>query len=350
MLIAVSSFGTSLDAWVGVPFGKCSQFLVVDTETMDFVVISIPPEQQDPTKISLFAIRAIANQGAQTVITGHIKDICKQTMINLGIEVIDGVKRMTVRDAIELYATGGPQAIESYEPPPEKIAVASHGAALDATLAPKDEPCTSFVLVSPETMSFEIVQVEPADTLLQASINAVRATGAKILVSTCASCYHTWKYLYPEMLPDFPDDLEVLHATEYMARLIERGQLKLGAVERVVTYHDPCDLGKKSGIFDEPRYVLENIPGIELREMVNNRQNSLCCGGGGNVEAFSPDTVTEASGHRLRQAQATGAQYIISACQQCMRTLFNGARQHKIRVRAVDISQIVLEAVENAGE
>ncbi len=179
------------------------------------------------------------------------------------------------------------------------------------------------------------------------NLERVRATGAKILVSTCASCYHTWKHIYPEILADFPDDLEILHATEYMARLIETGQLELGPVERVVTYHDPCDLGKRSGVYDQPRYVLNSIPGLELREMASNRQNSLCCGGGGNVETFSPDTVTEASRRRLLQAQATGAKYVVSACQQCMRTLFNGARKNKIRVRAIDISQIVLESIEN---
>jgi heterodisulfide reductase subunit D len=186
------------------------------------------------------------------------------------------------------------------------------------------------------------------------NLERVRATGAKILVSTCASCYHTWKHLYPEMLPDFPQDLEVLHATEYMARLIDSGQLKLGRIgersgeKRLVTYHDPCDLGKRSGVYDAPRHVLNSIPGVELREMASIRQNSLCCGGGGNVEAFSPDTVSEASGRRLQQAQATGAKYIVSACQQCMRTLYNGARSHRIRVRPIDISQLVLESVEAA--
>jgi Fe-S oxidoreductase len=181
------------------------------------------------------------------------------------------------------------------------------------------------------------------------NLERVRATGAKTLVSTCASCYHTWKHLYPEMLSDFPEDLEVLHATEYMARLVDSGQLKLGPLERVVTYHDPCDLGKRSGVYDAPRHVLESIPGLELREMANHHQNSLCCGGGGNVETFSPDTVNEASRRRLLQAQATGAKYLVSACQQCMRTLYNGARKNKIRIRTVDISQIVLESVQNAG-
>jgi heterodisulfide reductase subunit D len=93
---------------------------------------------------------------------------------------------------------------------------------------------------------------DPIAELARHNLAQVRATGAKILVSTCASCYHTWKHIYPEILPDFPKDLEVLHATEYMARLIDRGQLKLGPLERVVTYHDPCDLGKRGGIFGEP--------------------------------------------------------------------------------------------------
>jgi len=179
------------------------------------------------------------------------------------------------------------------------------------------------------------------------NLNSVLFTGAKTLVTTCASCYHTWKHIYPEMLSNFPKDLEVLHAAEYLSRLVEQGRVKLGPVERVITYHDPCDLGKRNAIIDEPRFILESIPGIELREMVNHRQNSLCCGGGGNVEAFSPDAVTQASKNRLEQAVNTGAEYLVSACQQCMRTFFNGAKKNQIRIRAIDLTQLVLESIES---
>jgi Fe-S oxidoreductase len=179
------------------------------------------------------------------------------------------------------------------------------------------------------------------------NLENVLATGAKTLVTTCASCFHTWKHIYPDILSRFPKDLEVLHATQYLARLIENGRIKLGPLERTITYHDPCDLGKRNNIFDEPRYVLGQVPGVELREMVNNRQNSLCCGGGGNVEAFSPDAVSQASSNRLDQAVATGADYIVSACQQCMRTFFNGARKNKIRIRAMDLTQLLLESIES---
>jgi predicted Fe-Mo cluster-binding NifX family protein len=187
MRVAVSSLGTSLEAWAGIPFGVCSQFLVVDTETMEFVVVSVPLEELDPSKVSLYAIRAIANQGAQTVITGAIKDICQQTMQSLGMEVIHGIGRMTVRQAIELYASGGPRAVAEHVPPAQKIAVASRGNDLDAPIHAKDEPCTSFVLVDPQTMQFEVVQVAPADSPTQAGVNAVRAAaraGADVVITS----------------------------------------------------------------------------------------------------------------------------------------------------------------------
>ncbi len=186
MKIAVSSQGTSLDAWTGTPFGLCTHFVVVDTETMDCVAVSVPPEQLDPSKISLAAIRAVASQGVEVVVTGYIKDICRRTMENLGIEVVSGVERMTVRQAVEMYTTDGHESLVEYPPQPGKIAVAAHGNGLDATLAARGEPCTSFVLVDPQTMEFEIIGVRPADSFAQASVNAVRAaarSGATVVIT-----------------------------------------------------------------------------------------------------------------------------------------------------------------------
>jgi len=186
MKIAVSSLGSSLDAWAGTAFGVCSQFLVVDTESMDYVVLSVPPDQIDPTKVSLYAIRALANQQVQVVLTGQVKDICRQTMLSLGMEVIDGVERVSVREAIELYVSQGAQGVKDYEPPPNKLAVSCHGSSLDARLSQKGEPCTSFLLVDPQTMDFQAIQVQPADTPEQSSVNAVRAaarSGATVVIT-----------------------------------------------------------------------------------------------------------------------------------------------------------------------
>jgi predicted Fe-Mo cluster-binding NifX family protein len=142
---------------------------------MELVVIAVPVEQSEPGTVNLPAIRAVARQGADMVIAGPISDLCREAVTSLGIEVVDGIERMTVREAVELYGAGGREALKRYVPPPAKIAVASHGEGLDATLSPKGEVCTSFVLVEPQSMSFEVIKVAVADSPAQASVNAVRA-------------------------------------------------------------------------------------------------------------------------------------------------------------------------------
>jgi predicted Fe-Mo cluster-binding NifX family protein len=178
--------GTSLDAWAGASFGLCSQFLVVDTEKMASIVISVPPEQQDPSQVSLYAIRALAAQGVEAVVCGRIKEACRQALFALGIEVVEGVERMTVRQAAETYRASGAEGLADYTPPPVRIAVASHGVDLEATLSPQGEPCTSFVLVEPETMHSEAIAVPQGETAVQTSVNAVRAAarhGATVVIT-----------------------------------------------------------------------------------------------------------------------------------------------------------------------
>jgi predicted Fe-Mo cluster-binding NifX family protein len=186
MKVAIASLGTSLDAWAGGSLGTCTQFLVVDTETDEFVVLSVPPDQVDADRMPLAAIRALVRHGVGMIITGQIKQVCRQAILNFGIEVVDGIEGITVREAVALYTSGGTEAVATYQPPPEKIAVASHGDNLEAKLSAKDELCTSFVLVEPQSMDFEIVQVKSADSAEQASVNAVRAaakSGATVVVT-----------------------------------------------------------------------------------------------------------------------------------------------------------------------
>jgi heterodisulfide reductase subunit D len=117
-----------------------------------------------------------------------------------------------------------------------------------------------------------------------------------------------------------------------------------------VTYHDPCDLGRKQGIFDAPRQVLAAIPGLELVEMADNRENSHCCGGGGNLETFDVDLAQSVSDLRLAQAQEVEAQVIVSACQQCERTLTTAARRNRVRIRVMDVAEMALQALSLSEE
>jgi heterodisulfide reductase subunit D len=184
--------------------------------------------------------------------------------------------------------------------------------------------------------------------LAEHNVQRVRRVGARRVVFTCPSCYYAWSHLYPEVVD--VSGLELIHATELLAELLDDGKLEMGPVEETVTYHDPCDLGRKSGVYDAPREVLARIPGLEFREMASSRENALCCGGGGDVEVSDPTVSTAVAGRRLEQVVETGAKYVVSACQQCKRTLQEGARRNKIRVRAIDIAELVWQSLEAAAD
>jgi heterodisulfide reductase subunit D len=134
----------------------------------------------------------------------------------------------------------------------------------------------------------------------------------------------------------------VVHAVEAMAEMVQEGRLPMKAGrEMVVTYHDPCDLGRKGGIYEAPRQVLRALPGVTFVEMDSRRETALCCGGGGNLETFDPDLGAEVAAKRLAEAQAVDARVIASACPQCERTLTRATRAERVRIRVMDIAQLV---------
>ena len=186
MKVAVASMGTVPDALVGIRFGMCSQFLVFDLDTMEYVVVRVPPHLEDPEKVSLAAIRAVAGQGVSAVITGRIREICRETMLNLGIDVIDGVEGMTVQEAIGRYKATGLETPESRRGFITGIAVVSRGEGLEGHLETPLGACTSFVVVDPSTKAWEMVQVEPDGPAREVNLNAIRAvvrSGAGVVIT-----------------------------------------------------------------------------------------------------------------------------------------------------------------------
>jgi len=239
MKVAVASMGTVPEAWVGVRFGMCSQFLVFDLDTMEYVIVSVPPQVESPERVSLAAIRAVAKQGVSVVITGHIKEICRETLLNLGIDVIDGVERMTVREAIEQYKATGLPTPESRQGLPARVAVVSQGKGLDATMELRFGICSSFVVVDPATMAWEVVQVEPdgpAEKVNTEGIRAVARSGATTLIT-------------PHIHPECCMALRALAVSVYIApegitvreavERYERGELEESLVSPFEYTHTP---------------------------------------------------------------------------------------------------------------
>ncbi len=203
-------------------------------------------------------------------------------------------------------------------------------AGVDFTTLGSEEWCCGYPLLSAGL---------PISDLVTHNLDQVRALGAKTLVTTCPSCYHMWKYHYT------PDSLRVMHSTQFLAELVEAGKVPLRPVEMRVTYHDPCDLGRKSEVYDAPRQLMESIPGLNFVEMEDHGENAMCCGGGGNLETVDAELSRAVARLRLEQAEAVGAQAIVSACQQCERTLAMAARRNKIRIKVMDVVQLLRKAL-----
>ncbi|MFH1629992.1 MAG: FAD-binding and (Fe-S)-binding domain-containing protein [Pseudomonadota bacterium] len=180
-------------------------------------------------------------------------------------------------------------------------------------------------------------------------IKKIKATGANELVTPCAGCFKTFKKLYPE-IGDL--GLEVYHSIHYLDKLINEGRIKLkGDLGKKVTYHDPCDLGRAFKIFEEPRNIIKNIPGIEYVEMARNRLQARCCGAGGGVQANNPDMAVAMGAERVRDALAVGAEIIVSGCAACKDNLRKGAKaipkDERGKIKVMDITELIAKQIDD---
>jgi heterodisulfide reductase subunit D len=221
---------------------------------------------------------------------------------------------------------------------PQATAEVMERAGLDFTALGSEEWCCGYPLIIAG-------MGDAVKELVAHNVAAVRKRAASRLVAGCPSCYHTWLHEYPKIIGE-PLGFEVQHLSQLLEELIAEGRIRLGEFKRPVTYHDPCDLGRNSGIYDAPRNVISSIPGISFTEMEENGPYALCCGGGGDVAMCDMELVDAVAKKRLQQAQATEAQVLLSACQQCKRTLMGAARQEKVRMRVLDIVELVATVME----
>jgi Fe-S oxidoreductase len=180
--------------------------------------------------------------------------------------------------------------------------------------------------------------------LAQNNITALEEAGVRKIIVSSPHCYHALKNEYPRLGTSF----EVTHVSQYLLELLKQERLKLTKeVNLKVAYHDPCYLGRHNDIYDEPREVLRSIPGLELVELADHREFSLCCGGGGGRIWMETKSGERFSDLRLNQALETGAKVLAVACPYCMLN-FNDSvlTQDKgdlIEVR--DIAELVQEAL-----
>jgi len=173
--------------------------------------------------------------------------------------------------------------------------------------------------------------------LASSNIKALNEAGVKKILVGSPHCFNTLKDEYAE----FGASFEVVHIVQFLEELINAGAIKFtGRVDKKVTYHDSCYLGRYQGIYAEPRHVLQSIPGISLVEMTDNRADALCCGGGAGGLWLESKKDERFAALRIRQAVATGAQVLAVSCPYCM-TMFEDSILDLSPAESIEIKDVV---------
>jgi Fe-S oxidoreductase len=208
-------------------------------------------------------------------------------------------------------------------------------------LGDKEPCCGDIARVAGEIGLFEEKKMNCVDLFGQYEI--------KDVVTSSPHCFHAFRNEYPK-----EKGFEVKHYSLLLRELVGAGKLKFKKNgSRKVTYHDPCYLGRHNRIFEEPRDVLRSIPGTQLIEMSHHGPDSLCCGAGGGRmwQGKELDGQARMSEIRVKEAQATGAEILITACPLCLIMLEDALKTLGLEkeLKIMDLNELVLQALEQAG-
>lgn len=205
----------------------------------------------------------------------------------------------------------------------------------------EDEWCCGSALIRTGQAHINNVPFE----LAKHNVEAIQKKGAKKVLFACAGCFRAAKVDWPRILgKELP--FEVVHVSEFLADLIKQDKIKWEkSINKTITYHDPCHLGRHVGVFDAPRYVLSHIPGVKFVEMDRIKEFQRCCGAGGGVKAGLPDLALGVAQSRVEDAVATNADILSSCCPFCKRNLMDGRDALQVDLAVEDVIELVAEAL-----
>jgi Fe-S oxidoreductase/nitrate reductase gamma subunit len=257
---------------------------------------------------------------------------------------VDWIKQLNVRvvDAGEevdvLYWIG---CCTTFDPTKQKIAVdlskILKKCGIDFGVLGEDEKCCG----DPARL---MGQEQLFQELAKQQIELIKSRKFKILLTNCPHCYNVLKHEYRQ----FGADFNVVHHSEFLHEMLWLGKLvpQLGEKGKYA-YHDPCYLGRYQKIYDSPREIVKSIPGAELVEMKNHREESLCCGGGGGHFWMDIKKGERINNLRVNQAKEAGADTIITSCAYCQQMLDDSVKVLNMDedIRVVDIATLVLRSL-----
>jgi Fe-S oxidoreductase len=250
-------------------------------------------------------------------------------------EWAESLKVSHISDSELLYFVG---CTPAYDPRVQNVAISLVNcfdkAGIDFGILGNEESCCGSEIYSMGEKGLFKLLVEDNTKLFE-------KYGIDQVVTTSPHCYSVFKNRYGKT------GFEVKHYTQYVLDLIEQEKLSLSKeIKKVISYHDPCYLGKKNGIYTEPRKIIENIPGVTLVELDRSRERSLCCeGGGGRMWIEIPgERLAE---NRIRDAVDAGAEILTTACPFCLLTLEDAVKTggYEESIKVMDIAELVSEAL-----
>ncbi len=332
-IVREATFGLSEiegdDIWRCTTCGKCSKECPRDVKQVESGIAL----RRIATEYGVFPASASPVRAIRSSLTGEGNPFFEERKKRA--DWAEGLSVKPFTEEMELLYFPG--CYLSYDPRLKKVAVATANILNKAgvnfgILGYKENCCGESIRKCGDEELFKRLAKENIKTFID---NGVK----KILVSS-PHCYHTFKNEYPEFMVNF----EVVHITQYLFELINEGRLELAKeYGKKVTYHDPCYLGRHNGIYDEPRNVLQKIPALELIEMEDSMDDSLCCGGGGGRIWMDTPKSERFSDIRLEQALKVGADVIVTSCPYCIANFEDSLLLSKdsVAIEVKDITEII---------
>ncbi|MHA2310285.1 MAG: (Fe-S)-binding protein [Candidatus Thorarchaeota archaeon] len=175
-------------------------------------------------------------------------------------------------------------------------------------------------------------------------VNMLIERGVEEVITPCPSCFRALDEEYPKLLgKEIP--IRIRHTSEVLEKIVAEKRLKFKVtIDKKVTYHDPCEIGRLRDIYNPGRKVLEALPGVQLVEMGRNREEAFCCGGGGGVKIMYEDYSNKVAAERINDFQETEADLMTTICPACEMNLTHGTYAADIEARVLDVAELVAVA------
>lgn len=212
-------------------------------------------------------------------------------------------------------------------------------AGIDYTLLGNESCCGSFLMRT----GFK----DEAEEVMKNNLQDILAANEKTILVSCSGCYNTLKNDYKSL---FDVELDVIHTSELVKELLVENKIHVNSTEKTVTYHDPCHLGRHSGIYEEPRDAIN--ASADLVEMKRNRERSRCCGAGSGVKSAFPELALEVGCRRIQDAEEVGAEILVTTCSFCILNLENALEKTKNQdengsvASVMDLTELILMGME----